>query len=357
MLVVDDNERNLQLVGSILSDQRYVVLFATSGPQAFDLIATRVPDLVLLDLTMPGMDGLEVCRRLKADPRTIDVPVIFLTAAKDMEIAVMALDQGAVDFITKPFHAPELLARVRTHVELKQTRDELQKIITEKNELMSAVAHDMKNPLSAVRFSALMLREPVSQTVQQELVEGMVEACDGMLGFIEERLERNARESHGGNLNIQPIKLADVLTCIVQQNLPIAHAKQSTLDLTGADAGPITVIADYHGICQVLSNLVSNALKFSPSGSCVTVAVEKSAEDHQYVRLSVGDEGPGVTPDDRRHLFEPYRRLSAKPTAGESSTGLGLSIARRLIERMGGTIGCDSRPGKGALFWIKIKLA
>lgn len=357
VLVVDDNEKNREHVGSILSSQHYEVMFAKSGLAALEQVAVRVPDLVLLDLVMPGMDGLEVCKQLKANPRTMGVPVIFLTAAQDTEVAVRALDQGAVDFINKPFHGPELLARVRTHVDLKRTRDELHKIIIEKNDLMSAVAHDLKNPLSAARFCALMLREPLSPSVHQELVKGMVEACDGMLAFIQERLERNARESHGGDLNIQPVDLAGVLSAIVQKNLPVAHAKRSTVELVIGDGDPPAVLADYHGLCQVLDNLVSNALKFSPSGSCVRVDVEEPAGEDPFVLLSVSDEGPGVSAEDRAHLFEPYRRLSAKPTAGESSTGLGLSIARQMVERMGGAIGCDSQPGGGARFWIRIRAA
>ena len=224
------------------------------------------------------------------------------------------------------------------------------------NELMSAVAHDMKNPLSAARFSALMLRDPVSAAVHKELVEGIVESCDGMLGFIQERLERNARESHGGRLDLKAVDLDEVLEFIVQQNLPFAHAKNSSLELSVADPGPTEVIADYHGVCQVLDNLISNALKFSPPGSCVRVTAEKPAGG-PFVLVRVTDEGPGLTEDDKAHLFEPYRRLSAKPTAGELSTGLGLSIARSLMERMEGELGYDSLPGKGACFWAKIKLA
>jgi len=355
VLVVDDVDRNLKSIGSILADERYEVLFATSGREALDQIAIRVPDLVLLDLMMPGMDGLEVCQRLKINPLTMDIPVIFLTAAHEMELAVKALEQGAVDFVTKPFHAPELLARVRTQVELKHTRDELHKIIAEKNELMGAVAHDLKNPLGALRFSALMLRDPVPPSVHRELVEGLVESCDAMLAFIQERLERSARESQAGALKIGPVALDNVLARIVQQNIPAAHAKQSSIELD-ADGAPPAVLADYYALCQVLDNLVSNALKFSPPGSRVTLSAERPAGEADVV-LSVSDEGPGLTDEDRSHLFEPYRRLSAKPTAGESSTGLGLSIARRLMERMGGSIGCEAAPGRGARFWVRIKAA
>ena len=355
VLVVDDVERNLQMVGAILAEERYETLFATDGPRALALIEERLPDLVLLDLRMPGMDGLEVCRRLKTHPQAMDIPVIFLTAANEIELAAEVLAEGAVDFIAKPFHAPELLARVRTHMELKQTRDELRKIIGEKNELMSAVAHDLKNPLGAIRFSALMLRTPPPAAAYQELVESLVEACDRLLGFIQDRLERSARDSQGGHLTIEPVKFDDVLSRVVQQNLPAAAVKKTELELEVADGPPDIVLADHLGLCQVMDNLVSNGLKFSPGGSRVLIKVERP--DAAHLLVSVQDEGPGLTSEDRQHLFEPYRRLSARPTGGELSTGLGLSIARRLIERMGGEIGCESQPGQGARFWIKIKRA
>ena len=353
VLVVDDVARNVRMVSAILEAEGYEVPVATDGPHALSLIEARPPDLVLLDLRMPGMDGLEVCRQLKQRPESMDVPVIFLTAAHETELAAEVLAEGAVDFIAKPFHAPELLARVRTHMELKHTRDELRKIIGEKSELMSAVAHDLKNPLSAIRFSALMLRTPPPDAAYRELVESLVETCDSLLRFIQDRLERSARDSQGGHLSGGPVKFDDVLSRVVQQNLPAAAAKGTELDLVVADGPPEIVEADQLGLCQVLDNLVSNGLKFSPAGSRVTLKVE--SPDPAHLLVSVEDAGPGLSSEDREHLFEPYRRLSARPTGGETSTGLGLSIARRLMERMGGEIGCESSAGQGARFWIKVK--
>ena len=207
-----------------------------------------------------------------------------------------------------------------------------------------------------MRFSALMLRTPPTPEASKDLVESIVECCDELLGFIQDRLERSARESRGTRLTIQPIKFDEVLARVVQQNLPAAGLKRSVLDLVVGDRPPDTVMADYHGLCQVLDNLVSNALKFSPSGSRVTLTVE-GLKDDPFLLVSVTDQGPGLTAEDRAHVFEPYRRLSAKPTGGEMSTGLGLSIARTLMERMGGAIGYDSLSGQGARFWIKIKRA
>ncbi len=359
VLVVDDLPRNVQLVGSILSRKGYEVLFATSGEAALERLSARLPDLVLLDLMMPGMDGLEVCRRIKKDPHMFHLPVIFLTAANESEIAAKALTEGAVDFINKPFNTSELLARVRTHVDLKRTRDELERIILQKNELMSAVAHDLKNPISSIRFSAYMLRDEGvgGDDPRGELVDTILESCNGLLKFIQERLERDAAEARLNQLQVEPVDLGEVLTHVMRINLASAHAKKQTLTCLSKLDGLPPVAADFHGLGQVLGNIISNAIKFSPPGAHVIVRVAPDEQAPNFLRVTVDDQGPGLTAADLKDLFKPYKRLSARPTAGESSTGLGLSIARDLIQAMGGTIDCRSSPGHGASFWVTLPLA
>jgi len=202
VLVVDDVQRNLQILSGILAPRHFEVILADSGPAALTHVEARRPDLILLDLMMPGMDGMEVCRRLKAQSKFADIPIVFVTAADEADVAAEAIGLGAVDYISKPFNTAELVARVRTHVALKRTRDELHRIITQKNELMSAVAHDLKNPVSAVRFSALMLRDQglVPPDPRAELVESIVDACEGVLEFIQARLEQSARALHASLL-------------------------------------------------------------------------------------------------------------------------------------------------------------
>jgi two-component system, sensor histidine kinase and response regulator len=359
VLVVDDLPRNVQLVGSILTRKGYEVLFATSGEAALERLEARMPDLILLDLMMPGMDGLMVCRRIKNDPRTLHLPVIFLTAVNESDLAAKALTEGAVDFISKPFNTAELLARVRTHVDLKRTRDELERIITQKNELMSAVAHDLKNPISSVRFSAYMLRAEGLRPPdpRAELVDTILESCDGLLKFIQDRLERGAAESKLSKLQLEAVDLAELIGQLIRQNLPVAHAKQQSLVCVSCLDGLPLVRADFHALGQVLSNLVSNALKFSQPGAGVRIEVGVEQDVPGRVRVTVHDQGPGLTEADARDLFKPYQRLSARPTGGESSTGLGLSITHDMITGMGGTIDFQSEPGRGASFWITLPIA
>ena len=160
VLVVDDITKNLQVVGTMLRNAGYAVMPATSGAKALEGVQLQLPDLILLDVMMLDMDGLEVCRRLKADPLTQAIPVIFLTASNEMEHLVQGFEVGAVDYVTKPFNPPELLARVRTHLELKHARQRLREMNEEKNEFMGIAAHDLRNPLSAIKgFSELIVED------------------------------------------------------------------------------------------------------------------------------------------------------------------------------------------------------
>lgn len=353
VLVVDDVEKNLQVVGELLTNQRYEVLFAASGQAALDRVSARKPDLILLDVMMPEMDGIEVCRKLQLDPTNHDIPIIFLTAANDEDTAVRGLTEGAVDYITKPFHAPELLARVATHVALKHARDEARRVIGEKNELMAAVAHDLKNPLSSIRLAAGALRKDLDSGPPREMAEVIVESCEDLLSLIEDRLTRNAREAALLQLNVTPVDLREVLQTVVQQNRPSAHAKDIDLQLELPGNTTLNVLADYHAATQIFDNLVSNALKFSPPGNCVTIEMG-GAKTPEFVGIKVRDHGPGLSAEDRTNLFQPYQRLSAQPTAGESSTGLGLNITHGLITRLRGRIDVEDTVNGGATFVVEL---
>jgi len=183
VLIVDDVTKNLQVVGTILRTAGLAVIAATSGTEALEGARLQPPDLILLDLMMPVMDGLEVCRRLKADPLTAQIPVIFLTASNEMEHLVAGFQAGAVDYVTKPFNPPELLARVRTHLELKQARQRLREMNDEKNEFMGIAAHDLRSPLTALKGYLEMIaddREMDRQEIEA-LVSRMIAATRRMV--------------------------------------------------------------------------------------------------------------------------------------------------------------------------------
>ncbi len=366
ILVVDDITRNLQVVGTMLRNAGYEVMPATSGAEALDGAREQLPDLILLDLMMPEMDGLEVCRRLKADPALQAIPVIFLTASNEMEHLVNGFEVGAVDYITKPFNAPELLARVRTHLELKHARERLREMNDEKNEFMGIAAHDLRNPLSAIKGYAEMISEDAAALKQGHVKDlaafsaeldangkKIEDTAARMAGMVQNLLDANRIERGEMKLNLAPTELSVVLSSVVESQQPHAAAKQQAIHLESA-SGPASVSVDPHVMVQVLENLLSNAVKYSPAGKRIFARLKKTNDS---AWIEVQDEGPGLSAEDQKKLFGKFARLSAKPTGGESSTGLGLSIVKRMVESMNGQVWCESEPGNGAKFTVKFPVS
>lgn len=354
VLIVDDQDQNLQVVGTLLSAMGYAVVPANGGDQALRRIAASPPDLVLLDMVMPGKDGLQVCREIRANPDWDGIPVVFLSAAGEKDLVVQALEAGGVDYVTKPFNKAELLSRVRTHLALKAARDRLRELAEDKDELLGILAHDLKNHLAGMRLSAGLLSERDAELSDRSaaLVANILQSTDRMLAFVKEFLANQGAE----RIRVQPrpLSLAAEVRAALERNREAAAAKGVALAEDLASASASAVMADPEALAQILDNLVGNAVKFSPSSS--TVAVTLSEPSLAYASFIVEDEGPGFTPEDRKKLFRRYGRLSARPTGDEPSTGLGLSIVKRLVEAMDGRIELeDSHPG--ARFRVRLPLA
>lgn len=359
ILVVDDVPQNIQVVGTMLRNLGYSIMPATSGAAALQRVQRKLPDLILLDLMMPEMDGLSVCRQLKGDPTTQHIPIIFLTASNEMSHLVQGFEVGAVDYVTKPFNPPELLARVRTHLELKHSRDvivrygrQLRHLNDEKNEFMGIVAHDLRNPLGEIKcFAELLLEDAQMPSLDREdCIRRIRDTSGRMAEMVQNLLDTNRIERGDLKLNLVATELLSLLSSVVAAQTPRAAAKQQTLHLQN-EAGPITAMVDRSVMVQVLENLISNAVKYSAPGRNIYVRLKKSTES---VRFEVQDEGPGLSADDQKKLFGKFARLSSKPTGGEHSTGLGLSIVKRMVEAMKGQVWCESEPGLGATFIVTL---
>jgi len=361
ILVVDDVQQNIQVVGTMLREAGYSIMPATSGAAALQRVQKKLPDLILLDLMMPEMDGLEVCRRLKADPATQPLPIIFLTASNEMSHLVQGLEAGAVDYVTKPFNPPELLARVRTHLELKHARDtiirysrELSRLNDEKNEFMGIAAHDLRSPLNAIQgYAEMVLEDAALGGENAGLVHQIHDASRRMVEMVQNLLDANRIERGEMRLNLAPAELTALVAGVVEGQRPRATAKQQTLELEH-DLAPVTVTVDAGVMVQVVENLVSNAVKYSPPGKRIQVRLRRTGS---AVRCEVQDEGPGLSAEDQQKLFGKFARLTAKPTGGEQSTGLGLSIVKKLVEAMHGRVWCESEPGRGATFLVELATA
>jgi two-component system sensor histidine kinase/response regulator len=354
LLVVDDQPANIQIVGRLLGGLGFEILPATDGEQAMKCLAAGRPgpDLVLLDVLMEGLDGFEVCRRIRANPDWADIPVIFLSAADDKELTVRALEAGGVDYVTKPFNQAELVSRVRTHLALKAARDRLKRLAEDKDELLGILAHDCKNHLGGMHMTAQLLCEH-ARTLGDgrlgQMAENIEQSSALMLAFVKEFLANSAAD-RGLLFQPQPICLNDAVSGVARRLRETAHRKQLNLRVELAE-GDAKVTATGAAMDQVLDNLLSNAIKFSPPGKQIVIGV-RSAD--QTVECYVRDQGPGFSEQDKLQLFRRYVRLSARPTGGEPSTGLGLSIVRKLVEAMNGQVVCESVPGGGTTFFVRL---
>lgn len=343
ILVVDDQAANIQTVGTLLSSMNYDVMAATTADQAMQRMAARLPDLILLDMMMPGVNGLDLCRRLQSKKQWSDIPVIFLSAAGEVNIITAALEAGAVDYVTKPFHRAELLSRIRTHLILKSTRNQLRRTAAEKEELLSLIAHDFKNHLAALQVHADFLQKNALGLSPE--AEGCVKTISGESARMAECVrELLANETAGQQaMRLEVLEVNGVASGAVESIASLAHAKQQTVHLIAAEA-PLFVKADASALRQILDNLLSNAVKFTPQGGMIRLVV---AADPDAALLTVEDSGPGFTQEDTARVFQRFARLSSRPTGGESSTGLGLSIVKTLTSAMHGEVSIKAGTGRG----------
>lgn len=353
ILVVDDQAANIQIVGAVLGGLGHEIIPASDGPTALKRMALRPPDLILLDMLMPQMDGMQVCNVMRENPEWRDIPIIFLSAADDKDLIVRAFDAGGVDYITKPFSQAELVSRVRTQLALKAARDDLKRLARDKDELMGILTHDLKSYLGGMNMSAGLLAERIGRLNDerlQQLADNIFRSSAQALAFVKEFLA-NAATDHGFTVKPAEVEITGLVIGTIEQYRETASRKHLEIK-TNFPGTPVRAWVDATAFTQILHNLVSNALKFSPTGKTVYVSV---AEESGFVHCSVRDEGPGFTPDDKAKMFSRYTRLSARPTAGEPSSGLGLSIVHRLVQAMRGQIACESTPGEGANFTVRLQ--
>jgi two-component system sensor histidine kinase/response regulator len=363
VLVVDDSEWSRGILASLLDAAGYEVQTASGGAEALRLIARTPPDIVLLDLMMPDVDGLEVLERVRANPATVELPVIMVSAFDQARQVVMALERGANDYIPKPCDMMILLARVRTQIKLKQLQDQRRRDIQRLRELdafkdrfLQIAAHDLKNPLTHITLGAGLLREtdlstPQGRTEFEGIIDFMELAAQVMQTIISDFLDFRALQTGSLTLHPEPIALNDLVRRIVNQYSLSAEKRQIVLGAALDPALP-ECQADPDRLTQAISNYLSNAIKFSPDGTQVILRTRPA--EGGFLRVEIEDNGPGIPEEEMPLLFEEFARLSNKPLGGEKSSGIGLSIVRRLIELHGGRVGAERRAEGGMRFWLEI---
>ncbi|MGF1507583.1 MAG: response regulator [Anaerolineae bacterium] len=362
LLLVDDSEQGAAILRWMLQDEGFDVLVAHSGEEALDLIARRPPDLVILDVLMPGISGMEVLKRIRANPDTEELPVIMVTALADTQDIVKGLELGANDYLSKPPQFEILLARVRIQIKLKRLQDQrredliqLRHLDSVKDQFLRIAAHDLRNPLQNLSVGVELLQRYVDDIDDDQLpriMRTMRGSINTMESVITDFLDLQAIRS--GTIELRPMDIS--LNTLVDQHVEqfTDYAADKSVALrTELDPDISSVELDPERIGQVVDNLVGNAIKFSPEGSAVDVRTIKL---RRKIRVEIEDDGPGIPEDDMPLLFQEFARLTNRPTGGEKSSGLGLAICRYLIEEHGGTIGAYSERDKGSLFWFELPL-
>ena len=345
ILIVDDVPANIKIVGEAIRSD-YNIAIATNGEKALDIVfGENPPDLILLDIIMPDIDGYEVCERIKKNEATENIPIIFITSKSEVDDEARGFEAGVVDYIIKPFSLPVVRARVKTHLELKRQQDELRALNETKNRFLGTAAHDLRNPLSSIRgLTELMLEGATGEITeeQKEMLSMVFDTSDHMLALVNDLLDVAVIESGKFDLERESVDLVKLVADRLRILRPGANKKEIQVETEFSKPPPCWI--DAQRVVQVFDNLFTNAIKFSPKKSEVIVRIWETETE---VILEVEDQGPGISEEDQKRLFGEFERLGTKTTGGESSTGLGLSIVNRIMKAHGGEVRVESEIEKG----------
>jgi two-component system, sensor histidine kinase and response regulator len=355
ILIVDDVARNIQVVANILKHEQCLISFAQSGEKALELIGKEVPDLVLLDVMMPNLDGYEVCEHIKKHEATKVIPIIFLTAKNDIESITKAFQSGGVDYITKPFNNEELRARVRTHLNLRaafkqisEQKSELAELNAIKDKFFNIIAHDLRNPFNGLLVLTDILKEKITRMDKKEIrtmIDLLHNSSKDGYELLENLLEWSRSQRNVLEFNPSEIRLHQMVRGNIHLLTPLAVSKKIRLSANISE--DIMLNADRHMLDTVLRNLITNAIKFTPEEGNVKISAKVEKES---VVVTIKDSGIGISAGDLEKLFKTELKFSTQGTAKERGTGLGLVLCKEFIDKHSGRIWAESEVGRGSSF-------
>jgi len=369
ILIVDDDHGNIRLLKKILTHEQYRVQTAYGGREALESIDSAQPDLVLLDIMMPELDGFEVTRRLRKNPRFAHLPIIVVSARGQTEDITRGLDEGANDYLTKPIILAELLARVRTQLRLKSVQDKLTRANQElwelselKGRLVAVVSHELRTPLTSIRGALDLVTKQATEQLEKKhikLLDISLRNTDRLIGLINDVLEFARLEGGGFDLERRPVLVATLISGAVEE-LEALTEPHGIAMVTELEKGLPDILADGARLHQVLVNLLSNAVKYSEAGTSVTIRAGQELrgdEGASWVRISVTDQGCGIPPEALKKLFLPFQQFGHPVQRLGGSTGLGLAISRQIVALHDGTISVESQAGRGSTFSFAVPVA
>ena len=362
ILIVDDVLDNLKVLGNILKSEGYKVKAVLNGAMALQVTEKEKPDLILLDIMMPYMDGFEVCRRIKKNPLLNEVPIIFISSLNDTEDIVKAFSLGGADYITKPFKAEEVKARVNTHLNIYNQRKELQQqrqvlqqqrqvlqqqskdlleLNATKDKFFSIIAHDLRSPFNAFLGLTQIMADDLNNLSMSEMQEFSVimrNSAYNLLRLLENLLHWSRVEQ--GLMPFEPevVKLVTILDESIE--IISTSARKKNIEIVKDISGDLTVFVDINIIQTIIRNLVSNAVKFTHTGGKISLSAK--VKDNKTVEIAIKDSGIGMSPEMVENLFRLDVKSNRNGTDGEPSTGLGLLLCKEFVEKHGGRLWVES---------------
>lgn len=383
VLVIDDSLVNLAFLGDILEKNHFDIVLANSGERGLAIAKQAHPDIVLLDVVMPGWDGYETCERIKHDPELEKIPVLFLSALGTTENKVRALQAGGVDYISKPFQKEELLARVRTHVELAHLRKNLEREVANKTESIQSlfealqlayekaqqasilksqflrnISHEFRTPMNIVLgMIEMLLEETELSEEQRHYAEAAMNAARQLMDILVNMLNFSQQFNSELKQVISDFEIPDMVDNILKGLTVRIKAKDLRLITDIAPQLQHTLRGNNDYINKILSKLIDNAIKFTAQGEVVIRVQElESREDRRWLHFEVSDTGIGIAPEQQQHLFDTFYQVDSSPTRLYQGIGMGLAVAKMFAEQMGGKIGVESALSKGSTFWFNVPL-
>lgn len=366
ILIVDDTPANLRLLSHVLNKKGYNHIEASNGKEAVELAKEHEPDLILLDIMMPDMDGYQVIKKIKSDQLIQDIPIIFLSSLTDTDDKIEAFKSGGVDYITKPFQKEETLARINTHLKirslqkqlnerikvLRQREIELSRLNQKKDDLVRMVSHDIKNPLTGIIGLVKLMRESdkISAEEQKQMLSVVEDSGSNLLNMVREVLDRESKKAEPETLDYTTVEVIELLERVISMNKAKSLVKEISLSYK-VDPKKCEAVIDENKIEIAVNNLVSNALKFTPSKGEILV---KASMNNEHLLFEVKDTGIGIPKKMQADLFKSKVKSSREGTSGEAGTGLGLDIVQLYVEMHGGEVWVESELDKGTKFFIKI---